>query len=209
MTSVRAVSGPMRVVVLVSGTGTNLQALLDAATDPAYGAEIVAVGSDRPGTLAEKRAGEAGVPTFVLQVADHASREAWDQAFTDAVAAHAPDLVVSAGFMRLAGAAFLDRFEGRYVNTHPTLLPAFPGMHGARDALAYGVTITGCTLFVVDAGVDTGPIVAQAPVPVLAHDDEATLHERIKSAERTLLVEYVGRMARDGWSINGRKVSIP
>jgi phosphoribosylglycinamide formyltransferase-1 len=142
-------------------------------------------------------------------VADHPSREAWDEAFTNAVAAHEPDLVVSAGFMRLAGAAFLERFEGRYVNTHPALLPSFPGMHGARDALAYGVTITGCTLFVVDAGVDTGPIVAQAAVPVLPDDDEATLHERIKSAERALLVEYVGRMARDGWSINGRKVSIP
>ena len=145
----------------------------------------------------------------MLEVKDFADREAWDAAFAEAVAAYEPDLVVSAGFMRLAGATFLDRFEGRYVNTHPALLPSFPGMHGARDALAYGVTVTGCTLFVVDAGVDTGPIVAQAAVPVLPTDDEATLHERIKAAERALLVEQVGRMARHGWSINGRKVSIP
>ncbi len=200
---------PMRVVVLVSGTGSNLQALLDAAADPSYGVAVVAVGSDRQGTLAEQRARDASVPTFVLAVADQSSRTAWDQAFTELVAAFEPDLIVSAGFMRLAGAAFLERFEGRYVNTHPALLPSFPGMHGARDALEYGVKITGCTLFVVDAGVDTGPIVAQASVPVLASDDEATLHERIKAAERSLLVEYVGRMARDGWSINGRKVSLP
>jgi phosphoribosylglycinamide formyltransferase 1 len=200
---------PTRVVVLVSGTGSNLQALLDAARDPEYGVDVVAVGSDRPGTLAEQRARDAGVPTFVMAVSDCADRESWDTAFTEAVAAFEPDLVVSAGFMRLAGAAFLARFEGRYVNTHPALLPSFPGMHGARDALAYGVKVTGCTLFVVDSGVDTGPIVAQRAVDVAADDTAESLHERIKTAERSLLVEYVGRMARDGWSINGRKVSIP
>ncbi len=200
---------PFRVVALVSGTGTNLQALLDATKDPAYGVEVVAVGSDRPGTAAEQRAAAAGVATFVLEVSAFETRDAWDAAFAAAVAVHAPDLVVSAGFMRLAGSSFLGRFAGRYVNTHPALLPSFPGMHGARDALAYGVRVTGCTLFFVDEGVDTGPIVAQAAVPVHPDDDEESLHERIKSAERELLVEQVGRMARLGWSINGRKVSIP
>ncbi len=198
-----------RIVVLVSGTGSNLQALLDASSDPEYGAEVVAVGSDRNGTLAEKRAAAAGVPTFVLSVGDFESRESWDAELAEVVAGYDPALVVLAGFMKLVGPAFLARFGGQTLNTHPALLPSFPGMHGARDALDYGVTVTGCTLFVVDEGVDTGVIVAQAAVPVLAADDESTLHERIKSAERELLVEHVGRMARDGWSINGRKVTIP
>ncbi|MBK5307313.1 MAG: phosphoribosylglycinamide formyltransferase [Frankiaceae bacterium] len=198
-----------RLVVLVSGGGTNLQALLDAARDPAYPAEVVAVGADRDGIEALTRAERAGVPTFVLRVGDFPSREAWDAAFADETAKHEPDLVVSAGFMKLAGASFLDRFGGRYINTHPALLPAFPGMHGARDALDYGVKVTGCTVFVVDAGVDTGPILAQAAVPVVDGDDEATLHERIKTAERTLLVGTVARMARDGWTVTGRTVSLP
>jgi phosphoribosylglycinamide formyltransferase 1 len=200
---------PVRLVVLVSGTGSNLQALLDATADPAYGAEVVAVGADRPGIPALDKADAAGVPSFVLRVADFPDREAWDVAFTEAVAAYQPDLIVSAGFMKLAGSAFLQQFEGRYINTHPALLPSFPGMHGARDALAHGVKVTGCTLFVVDEGVDSGAIVAQAAVPVEADDDEHSLHERIKGVERTLLVDTVGRMARDGWSIRGRRVTIP
>lgn len=199
----------LRIVVLVSGSGTNLQALIDACADPAYPVEILAVGADRPGILALERAERAGIPTFVLRVGDFATREEWDAAFTDATAAHEPDLVVSAGFMKLAGAAFLERFDGRYVNTHPALLPAFPGMHGAADALEYGVKVTGCTLFVVDAGVDTGPILAQRAVDVLDDDDVESLHERIKVAERELLVDVVGRMARDGWTVTGRKASIP
>jgi phosphoribosylglycinamide formyltransferase-1 len=196
-------------VVLVSGSGTNLQALLDASADPAYPAEVVAVGADRDGILALERAEKAGVPTFVLRVPDFATREDWDAAFTEATAAYEPDLVVSAGFMKLAGATFLERFDGRYVNTHPALLPSFPGMHGAADALDYGVKVTGCTLFVVDAGIDTGPILAQAVVDVLDDDTVESLHERIKSAERELLVDVVGRMARDGWTVTGRKASIP
>jgi phosphoribosylglycinamide formyltransferase-1 len=196
-------------VVLVSGSGTNLQALLDAAADPAYPAEIVAVGADRDGILALERAEKAGIPTYVLRVPDFATREEWDAAFTEATAAHEPDLVVSAGFMKLAGPAFLARFQGRYVNTHPALLPSFPGMHGAADALDYGVKVTGCTLFVVDAGIDTGPILAQAVVDVRDDDDVDSLHERIKTAERELLVDVVGRMARDGWTVTGRKASIP
>jgi phosphoribosylglycinamide formyltransferase-1 len=196
------------VVVLVSGAGTLLQALLDAAADPGYGAAAVGVGADRGGVVALERAERAGVPTFVQNLADFADRPAWDAALTAATADFEPDLVVLAGFMKLLGPAFLTRFGGRVINSHPALLPAFPGMHGVRDALAHGVKVTGCTLFVVDAGVDTGPIVAQVAVPVLDADDEAALHERIKVAERTLLVETVGRMARAGWSIAERKVRI-
>ena len=198
-----------RVVVLVSGSGTLLQALLDAAVDPAFGADVVAVGADRDGIAALDRAQGAGVPTFVERVADHADREAWDVALTTTVAALEPDLVVLAGFMKLLGPAFLERFGGRIINSHPALSPAFPGMHGPRDALAYGVKVTGCTLFVVDAGVDSGPILAQHAVPVLDDDTEDSLHERIKTVERALLVDTVGRMAREGWTIDGRRVSIP
>lgn len=195
-------------VVLVSGAGTNLQALLDAAADPAYGAQVVAVGADREGIEGLARAERAGVATFVERVADHPDREAWDRALADAVTAHDPDLVVSAGFMKLVGHAFLDRFGGRMLNTHPALSPSFPGMHGPRDALAHGVRVTGCTLFVVDAGVDTGPIVEQVAVRVEPDDDVASLHERIKVAERAMLVDAVGRMAREGYRIEGRRVRI-
>jgi len=197
------------VVVLVSGGGTNLQALLDAAADPAYGVRVAAVGADREDIEGLARARRAGIPTFVCAVADHATREDWDAALTEQVAAYDPCLVVLAGFMRLTGAAFLARFGGRTVNTHPALSPSFPGMQGPRDALAYGVKVTGATLFVVDAGVDTGPIVAQAAVPVLDDDDERTLHERIKTVERELLVDTVGRMCREGFTVTGRKVTIP
>jgi phosphoribosylglycinamide formyltransferase-1 len=195
--------------VLVSGAGTNLQALLDATADPAYGARVVAVGADRDGIGGLDRARAVGVATFVLETRQYPDRAAWDAALTAAVAAHEPDLVVLAGFMKLTGPAFLERFGGRCVNTHPALSPSFPGMHGPRDALAYGVKVSGCTLFLVDAGVDTGPIVAQAAVEVRDDDSESSLHERIKSVERALLAESVGRMARLGWSVNGRKVTIP
>jgi phosphoribosylglycinamide formyltransferase 1 len=197
-----------RLVVLVSGAGTNLQALLDACATPAYGAQVVAVGADRSEIEGLTRAERAGIVTFVEKVADHRDRESWDTALTRAVAAHEPDLVVSAGFMKIFGKHFLDRFGGRVINTHPALLPAFPGAHGAREALAYGVTVTGCTAHFVDAGVDTGPIIAQHTVPVLADDDEESLHERIKVVERPLLVQTVGRLVREGWSIDGRKVRI-
>jgi phosphoribosylglycinamide formyltransferase-1 len=199
---------PARLVVLVSGSGTNLQALLDACADPAYGAVVAAVGADRDDIEGLARAERAGVPTFVRRVGHYTSREHWDRALADSVAAFEPDLVISAGFLKLVGDDFLDRFEGRMLNTHPALCPAFPGMHGAADALAYGVKVTGATLFVVDRGVDTGPIVAQVPVPVEDTDDEASLHERIKVAERAMLVEHVGRMAREGWSVEGRRVRL-
>ncbi|GAA2219232.1 phosphoribosylglycinamide formyltransferase [Micromonospora olivasterospora] len=198
-----------RLVVLVSGSGSNLQALLDAATDPAYGARVVAVGADRDGIAGLDRAAAAGVPTFVERVRDHPTRADWDAALTARVAEHRPDLVISAGFLKLVGPHFLAAFGDRYLNTHNTLLPAFPGIHGPRDALAYGVKVTGATLFFVDAGMDTGPIVAQVAVPVLDDDDEETLTERIKEAERRQLVEQVGRLVREGWTITGRKVTVP
>lgn len=196
---------PARLVVLVSGSGTNLQALLDAATDPAYGVEIVAVGADRDDIEGLRRADRAGVETFVCKVGEHESRAAWDAALGERVASYGPDLVVLAGFMKLVGPAFLDRFGGRTVNTHPALSPSFPGMQGPRDALDYGVKVTGATLFVVDAGVDTGVIVAQTVVPVEDTDDVDALHERIKVAERAMLVDSVGRMAREGFVVDGRR----
>jgi phosphoribosylglycinamide formyltransferase-1 len=196
----------VRLVVLVSGAGTNLQALLDAAADPAYGARVVAVGADRDGIEGLARAERAGVPTFVLRVKDFADRAAWDQALTKAVAEHQPDLVVSAGFMKLVGQDFLADFGGRFVNTHPALSPSFPGMHGAADALEHGVKVTGCTLFFVDEGVDTGPIIAQRAVEVADDDTAETLHERIKVAERAMLVETIGAMARGGFTVRGRRV---
>jgi phosphoribosylglycinamide formyltransferase-1 len=197
-----------RLVVLVSGAGTNLQALLDACADPGYGARVVAVGADRAGVPALDRAGRAGVPTFVHRVADYPDRADWDRALTASCAAAQPSLIVLAGFMKLVGKDFLAAFGGRVINTHPALLPAFPGMHGVRDALEHGVKLTGCTVFLVDAGTDTGPVLAQAAVPVLDDDDEATLHERVKVTERGLLVETVGRMVRDGWTVTGRKARI-
>jgi len=194
--------------VLVSGGGTNLQALLDASADPSYGATVVAVGADRDDIEGLARAERAGVPTFVRKVGEFTSRGHWDSTLTDTVAAFEPDLVVLAGFMKLVGPEFLGRFAGRVVNTHPALCPSFPGTSGPADALAYGVKVTGATLFVVDEGVDTGPIIAQTVVPVQDDDDVASLHERIKVAERQMLVDTVGRIARDGFTINDRKVRI-
>jgi phosphoribosylglycinamide formyltransferase 1 len=200
--------------VLVSGSGTNLQALLDAVESrgaEAYGARVVAVGADRYGTAGLARAEHAGIPTFVCRVSDHASRAEWDRALAEQTAAYDPELVVSAGFMKIVGEEFLARFGGRFVNTHPALLPSFPGAHGVRDALAYGVKVTGCTVHFVDDGVDTGPIIAQGVVEVLDEDDAdegAALHERIKEVERRLLADVVGRLARNGYRIEGRKVRL-
>jgi phosphoribosylglycinamide formyltransferase-1 len=197
-----------RLVVLVSGAGTNLQALLDATRDPAYGAEVVGVGADRGDIEGLARAERSGVPTFVCKVADFTSRGQWDSVLTDTVAAFEPDLVVLAGFMKLVGPEFLGRFSGRVVNTHPALCPSFPGTTAPADAIAHGVKVTGATLFVVDEGIDTGPIVAQTAVPVEDGDDVESLHDRIKVAERSMLVETVGRIAREGFTITDRKVRI-
>jgi phosphoribosylglycinamide formyltransferase-1 len=186
-----------RLVVLVSGSGTNLQALIDASTEPDYGVQIVAVGSDRTGIEALARAERAGIPTFVVSASEFDDRADWDVALADAVSAHEPDLVVMAGFMKLVGPAFLALFGGRTINTHPALLPSFPGTNAPRDALEHGVKITGATLFIVDAGVDTGPIIAQVAVPVRDDDDVETLHERIKMSERAMLVEWVGRLVHE------------
>ncbi|MBQ0867500.1 phosphoribosylglycinamide formyltransferase [Streptomyces sp. RK75] len=199
---------PVRLAVLVSGSGTNLQALIDAEADPALDTpyEIVAVGADRSGVEGLARAERAGIPTYVCRVKDYDSREEWDAALAEATAAHAPDLVVSAGFMKVVGSRFLARFGGRFLNTHPALLPSFPGAHGVRDALAYGAKVTGCTVHFVDDGVDTGPVIAQRAVEVLDEDytDEgAALHERIKEVERRLLVEVVVRIARHGYALEG------
>ena len=196
------------IVVLVSGRGTNLQALIDATTDPAYGVRIAAVGADRGDIEGLSRAHRAQIPTFVCRVADFATRADWDAALTTRVAEYRPQLVVLAGFMKLTGEAFLGRFGGRTVNTHPALSPSFPGMHGPKEALEHGVKVTGCTLFVVDSGVDTGPIVAQGAVNVQDDDTVETLHERIKTVERQMLVDCVGRMVRNGFTVTERKVTI-
>lgn len=200
---------PARLAVLVSGAGTNLAALLAACADPSYGATVVVVGADRDGIRGLAIAADSGIQTFVEAVADHSTREEWDRALTERLAVHEPDLVISAGFLKLVGAAFLKRFGDRYVNTHNALLPSFPGVHGPRDALAYGVKVSGATLFFVDEGVDTGPIIAQVAVPVEDDDTVEGLTERIKIAERRQLVEHVGRLVREGWTIEGRKVTIP
>lgn len=196
---------PVDVVVLVSGSGTLLQALLDAAADPAYGVRIAAVGADRQ-CVGLERAQRAGIPTFVVRPKDFADRTEWDLALAERVAAAAPRFVVTAGFMRILGPATLGAQP--VVNTHPALLPSFPGAHGVRDALAYGVKVTGTTCHVVDAGVDTGPIIEQRVVAVEDDDTEDSLHERIKVQERDLLVDVVRRLAREGFSVDGRRVRI-
>lgn len=184
---------PARVVALVSGSGTLLEAVLDAADDPAYGVQVVAVGADREGIEGLERARRRGIPTFVVRVRDHPDRAAWDAALAGQIAAHRPDLVLSAGFMKVLGPAVLA--EQRVVNTHPALLPSFPGAHAVRDALAHGVKVTGCTLHEVDAGVDTGPVIAQRAVEVRDGETEAQLHERIKEQERDMLVEHLPLLA--------------
>lgn len=190
---------------MISGSGTLLQALLDAPDLPA---DIVVVGADRDASgLA--RADRAGVPTVVVRPEDHDSRATWSVELADRLAAYAPDWIICAGLMRILDPAFLVRFPQRVVNSHPALLPAFPGAHAVRDALAYGVKVTGCTVHLVDDGVDTGPIIAQVAVPVLAGDDEDVLHERIKTAERELLVSVVTALVTRGHSVEGRKVTIP
>jgi phosphoribosylglycinamide formyltransferase 1 len=193
-------------VVLASGTGSLLRSLLDA-TGGDYPASIVAVGVDRDCPAVEIAAA-AAVPAYTARLRDHPDRQAWDAAITDATAAHEPDLIVSAGFMKILGPQFLSRFMGRIINTHPALLPAFPGAHAVRDALDYGVKVAGCSVHLVDAGMDTGPLLAQEAVPVFDDDDEATLHERIKVVERRLLAEVLATVALRGVTWTGRKATI-
>ena len=198
-------SAPARLVVLASGTGSLLQSLLDAAVGD-YPARVVAVGVDRD-CPAERIAAAAGIPSYRVAVGDYPDRPAWDDAITEATGRHGPDLIVSAGFMKILGPVFLARFPGRVVNTHPALLPAFPGAHAVPEALAYGVKVSGCTVHLVDAGVDTGPILAQRAVDVLDGDDEASLHERIKVVERRLLVEVLAVLATRGVTWSRRKAT--
>ncbi len=199
-------TAPARLVVLASGTGSLLAALIDAAQGD-YPGRVVAVGVDRDCRAADV-ATSAGIPVYCVRLGDYSGRAEWDTAFTEATAAHQPDLVVSAGFMKMLGPQFLSRFPGRVVNTHPALLPAFPGPHAVPESLAYGVKVTGCTVHLVDAGMDTGPILAQEVVPVLEGDDEATLHERIKVVERRLLADVLAAFATRGVTWDGRKATI-
>ena len=185
----------MRILVLVSGTGSNLQAVIDEVQTGRLDVEIVAVGADRNGTFGVERSAAAGIETFVVDFKSFAERSDWDSALLDKVQSYQPDLVVSSGFMRIVGPGFIEAFPQRYLNTHPALLPAFPGAHGVRDALAYGVKVTGCTVMYADAGVDTGPIIAQRAVAVLDSDTEESLHERIKVAERELLIQVLADLA--------------
>lgn len=197
-----------RLVVLASGEGTLLQHLIDECASGSAGPRIVAVGTDRQGAKAIGRAQAVGLPTFVCRVGDYPGRAEWDRAITEMCAGFRPDLVVCAGFLKLLGPRFLGEFAGRCINSHPALLPSFPGLHGVRDALAYGVKVTGCTVFVVDSGLDSGPVIAQSAVPVHDDDDEQTLTERIKATERVLLARTVLAMLTSGWSVTGRKVRI-
>jgi phosphoribosylglycinamide formyltransferase 1 len=199
-------SAPSRLVVLASGTGSLLASLLDAARGD-YPGRVVAVGVDRDCPAVEI-AKAADLPVYCVRLKDYPDRAAWDTALTDATAEQQPDLVVSAGFMKILGPQFLSRFIGRIVNTHPALLPAFPGTHAVRDALEHGVKLTGCTVHLVDAGTDTGPILAQEAVPVRYDDNEATLHERIKVVERRLLAQVIADVATRGVTWIGRKATI-
>lgn len=192
--------------MLASGTGSLLRSLLDATAGD-YPAKIVAVGVDRD-CPAVDIAAAASVPSYTVRLRDYPDRDAWDAAITEATAAHQPDLIVSAGFMKILGPHFLSKFMGRIINTHPALLPAFPGAHAVPDALAYGVKVTGCSVHLVDAGTDTGPVLAQEAVPVLEDDDEATLHERIKVVERRLLVDVLAAVAVRGVTWTGRKARL-
>ncbi|MDY3048499.1 MAG: phosphoribosylglycinamide formyltransferase [Rothia sp. (in: high G+C Gram-positive bacteria)] len=186
----------MRIVVMVSGSGTNLQSILDSVAAGDLDVQVLAVGADKP-CLGLDRAQAAGIPTFLVEPKAYQSREAWNRALEEALASYGADYIIFAGFMRIVDAQLVDRFAHRIINTHPALLPSFPGAHGVRDALAHGVKVTGLTVHLVDSGVDTGPILAQAAVDVLDDDSEESLHERIKVKERVLLVATIARLAQD------------
>lgn len=185
---------PARLVVLASGGGSTLQAVVDAAAQPQFGARVVAAGTDVRGCPAMARADAAGIPTFTVALADFADRRAWNGALAGAVASYTPDLVVLAGFMRLLGAELVERF--RVVNTHPALLPAFPGVHPIRDALEAGASGTGVTVHWVDHGIDTGAVIAQRPVAIQPGDDETSLRARIQAVEKPLYVDALRELCR-------------
>ncbi|PMB97009.1 phosphoribosylglycinamide formyltransferase [Brevibacterium luteolum] len=199
----------VRLVTLASGSGSLTQAVIDAFTTTAPVADVTlaAVGSDRPDAPVLDRARGAGLDAFVVAPRDFASRDEWNQSLAETVAGYEPDWVVSAGFMRILGPDFISRFPQRIINTHPALLPSFPGAHGVRDALAYGVKVTGSTVHLVDEGVDTGPIIVQQPVLIEPDDTEDTLHERIRQVERRLLVKLLTHLADGRLHIDGRHVT--
>jgi phosphoribosylglycinamide formyltransferase-1 len=184
----------LTVAVLISGTGSNLRALLDAAADPEFPARVVVVGADREAD-GFAHAEEYGIPTFMVPFAQFASREEWGAELAAQLDVWRPDLVVLSGLMRLLPADLVDAWSPRIINTHPAYLPEFPGAHGVRDALAADVAQTGASVIIVDNGVDSGPILAQERVPVLPGDDEHALHDRIKPVERRLLIDVVRRIA--------------
>lgn len=190
---------------MASGTGTLLQALIEAAEESDYSARIVGFATDRRECAAARRALRAQIPVSVVDPGDFSAREDWNTALADAVSGYHPEWVVCLGFMRLVSPHFLNRFAGRVINTHPSLLPAFPGTHAVSDALRYGVHVTGCTVHLVDEGVDSGPILAQVPVGVAPGDTVDSLHDRIKTAERQLIVDLVDRVTLNGYTISGRK----
>lgn len=196
------------VVAMASGTGSLFHSLLDAAASGDYPAQIVGLVTDRPGCGAQIRAERAGVPVVAADPRSFPDREEWNTHLADATAALGPEWLVSVGFMRVLSPRFLARFPGSVVNSHPSLLPSFPGAHAVADALAYGVKITGCTVHLVDDGVDSGPILVQEAIAVEPTDDVEALHERIKTVERRLIVDVVARLAIHGYSIAGRKAAL-
>lgn len=194
------------VAVLVSGSGSNLQAILDAAREPSYAAQPVVVISDRPGIGGLERAKKAGVPTEVIQWGDYASRAVFSEAVVDVAERYGAEALVLAGFMRILSPSAVDRFHNRIINVHPALLPSFPGTHAVRDALCHGVKVTGVTVHFVDHEVDHGPIIVQETVPVLPDDDEDLLLDRIHQVEHRLLPAAVDGLARGNYRIEGRHV---
>lgn len=199
----------MKVGVLASGSGTNLQALIDAQSAGAlHPARLVVAGANVPGCGALARARKAGLPTFCVEHRQHAARADFDRALASELGAHGVELVVLAGFMRLLTDEFLSAFPGRIVNIHPALLPAFPGTHAQRQAVEYGVKVSGCTVHFVDGGTDTGPIIAQAAVPVLDDDDEERLRARILVEEHRLLPAMVRAIAEGRVQVSGRRVRL-
>ena len=199
-------TGRLRVGVLVSGGGTNLQALLDACAEPGFPAQVAVVASNLPGAPALERSRKAGVATLVLEPRHFTSRDEFDSKLADGLAAHGVELVCLAGFMRLLGPGFLRRFPERVINIHPALLPSFPGLHGPRQALLHGAKLAGCTVHFVDEGTDTGPIIAQAAVPVLPQDDEAALAARILVEEHRLYPLALRLFAEGRLRVEGRAV---
>jgi phosphoribosylglycinamide formyltransferase-1 len=199
----------MKTAVLASGSGTNLQSLIDHWQKGALApAELAVVGVNVPGCQALSRAEQAGIPTFVLSHKSFGSREEFDHALVAELRGRGIELVVLAGFMRVLTPTFLDAFSNRVINIHPALLPAFPGTHAQKQALDYGVQLSGCTVHFVDAGTDTGPIIAQAAVPVLPGDDEQSLGRRILAEEHRLLPAVVAAVAAGRVTVEGRRVRV-